>query len=141
MSFLKQLLAYKRICIQCHNNPDADAVASAFGVYRYLTSHGVEVSIVYGGEQPIKKCSMKMLLRECGIPLTHSRAPSGFELLLLVDCQYGQTNAERFEAREIAILYHHIQVVEDSTNYFIKSRYQSCSTIVYELLFLNMFPI
>ena len=36
MSFLKQLLAYKRICIQCHNNPDADAVASVFGVYRYL---------------------------------------------------------------------------------------------------------
>lgn len=33
MSFLKQLLAYKRICIQCHNNPDADAVASAFGIY------------------------------------------------------------------------------------------------------------
>lgn len=59
MSFLKQLLAYKRICIQCHDNPDADAVASAFGVYRYLISHGVEVSIVYGGEQPIKKSSMK----------------------------------------------------------------------------------
>jgi len=141
MSFLKQLLAYKRICIQCHNNPDADAVASAFGVYRYLISHGVEVSIVYGGEQPIKKSSMKMLLRECGIPLTHNRAPSGFELLLLVDCQYGQTNAERFEAREIAIIDHHIQVVEDSANYFIKSRYQSCSTIVYELLLEEGYPV
>lgn len=54
MSFLKQLLAYKRICIQCHNNPDADAVASAFGVYRYLTSHGVEVSIVYGQRRDVE---------------------------------------------------------------------------------------
>ena len=54
MSFLKQLLAYKRICIQCHNNPDADAVASAFGVYRYLTSHGVEVSIGYGQRRDVE---------------------------------------------------------------------------------------
>ena len=41
MSFLKQLLTYKRICIQCHNNPDPDTVASAFGVQKFLNQNGI----------------------------------------------------------------------------------------------------
>ena len=36
MGFLNQLLKYKNICIQCHNSPDADALAAAYGVYTYL---------------------------------------------------------------------------------------------------------
>lgn len=39
MGFLNQLLKYKNICIQCHNSPDADALAAAYGVYTYLKLH------------------------------------------------------------------------------------------------------
>ena len=36
MSFLQKLLNYEKICIQCHNNPDPDTVASAFGVQKFF---------------------------------------------------------------------------------------------------------
>lgn len=30
---LKELLHYDNIVIQCHDNPDADAIASGYGLY------------------------------------------------------------------------------------------------------------
>lgn len=141
MSFLRQLLSYKKICIQCHDNPDADAIASAFGVYRYLTAHGVEASIVYGGPGAIKKTNTKLLVKECAIPIEYVRAISGFDLLLLVDCQYGQGNVELFPAEEVAIIDHHPRAVEPCDRYLIESEYQSCSTLVYELLLEEGYPV
>lgn len=46
MGFLNQLLKYKNICIQCHNSPDADALAAAYGVYTYLKLQDINVSII-----------------------------------------------------------------------------------------------
>ena len=42
---LKELLKpeYENIVIQCHNDPDADAIASGYGVYLYLKEHGRNV--------------------------------------------------------------------------------------------------
>ena len=96
MNFLRKLLDYKNICIQCHNNPDADTIASAFGVHLYLQSKGVKSSIVYGGALPIKKSNMKTLIRECDVPVQRLDQVdmSQFDLLLLVDCQKGQGNVE-----------------------------------------------
>lgn len=48
MGFLNQLLKYKKVCIQCHNCPDADALAAAYGVYTYLKLHDIKASIIYG---------------------------------------------------------------------------------------------
>lgn len=64
MGFLQKLLSYQNICIQCHNNPDSDTIASAFGIYRYLKQHGKEVSIIYGGGQKINKNALKMMIKE-----------------------------------------------------------------------------
>lgn len=33
---LEELLGYDRITIQCHDNPDADAIASGFGLYCFF---------------------------------------------------------------------------------------------------------
>ena len=44
MGFLSQFLKYKSICIQCHNNPDPDALASALGLYTFFTDHGIDTS-------------------------------------------------------------------------------------------------
>ena len=41
MGFLEKLLNYEKVCIQCHNNPDSDTIASAFGVYRHLQTKGI----------------------------------------------------------------------------------------------------
>ena len=37
---LRELLTYDNIVVQCHDNPDADAIASGFGVYLYLKNQG-----------------------------------------------------------------------------------------------------
>ena len=48
MGFLEKLLNYEKVCIQCHNNPDSDTIASALGVYRYLQTKGIEATIICG---------------------------------------------------------------------------------------------
>ena len=134
MGFLTKLLQYKKICIQCHNNPDSDTIASAFGIYRYLEKHGIEASIIYGGLEEIKKNALTTMIQECGIPISYVDTLPECELLLLVDCQYGQLNTVVFPVENVMIIDHHIKVVEDKEEYLIKSEYQSCSTIIYELL-------
>ena len=63
MGFLRQFLNYSNICIQCHNNPDADTLASALGLYCYFIDSGIETSIIYGGAGPIKKRNLKYMSR------------------------------------------------------------------------------
>jgi len=74
------------------------------------------------------------MVRECEIPIQYVDSLPECDLLLLVDCQYGQGNTTVFPAENIMIIDHHIRVVEDKEQYLIKSDYQSCSTIIYELL-------
>ena len=47
---LEELLNYQDIVIQCHDNPDADALASGFGVYTYLMEHDIKPRFIYGGK-------------------------------------------------------------------------------------------
>ena len=92
MGFLQKLLKYKKICIQCHDNPDPDAIASAFGVQHYLNHNGIESRIIYGGEQEITKTNLKILLKECGIEIEKTDKIEEDEFLVLVDGQKGQMN-------------------------------------------------
>ena len=43
---LRDLLKYKDIVIQCHDNPDADALASGYAVFKYLESRGKKPRLV-----------------------------------------------------------------------------------------------
>ena len=140
MGFLQSLLQYQNICIQCHNNPDPDTIASAFGIYSYLKSHTINARMVYGGPQMIEKSNLKLMLNKCNINLEYTHNIFKPELLLLVDCQYAQGNVEKFEADNIMIIDHHIPVVDITDNCFIDSSYQSCSTIIWNLLSEENFP-
>ena len=141
MGFLQSLLKYQDICIQCHNNPDPDTIASAFGIYSYLKSHNINARMIYGGAQIIEKSNLKLLLQKCNIDLEYTHHISKPELLLLVDCQYGQGNVELFEADNIMIIDHHIPVIDLTDNYLIDSTYQCCSTIIWNLLLQEKYPI
>ena len=37
---LNELNCFDKITIQCHDNPDPDALASAFGLYAFFKSNG-----------------------------------------------------------------------------------------------------
>ena len=47
---LSDLLEFKQIVIQCHDNPDADAIASGFAIYTYnINSSSCENHKDYSG--------------------------------------------------------------------------------------------
>ena len=128
------LLKYKNICIQCHNSPDADALAAAYGVYTYLKLHDINVSIIYSGDYEIQKKDLLYMIDICEIPVEYVKELPKTDLLLLVDGQYGRGNVYRFEADNIAMIDHHMPSMKKTENAFIDYSYQSCSTIVWELL-------
>ena len=131
---LKDLLKFDEIVIQCHDNPDADAIASGYAVLLYLQEHGKKPSLVYGGRNFIRKTNLVMMVEDLEIPITHVTAIGNPELLLMVDCQYDGGNAEKFEAQNIAVLDHH----RISTNLpelsEVKSNLGACSTLIWQML-------
>ncbi len=135
MGFLKQFLQYKHICIQCHNNPDPDTLGASLGLYKYFTEHGIDVKIIYGGTNKIKKRSVLYMIDVCNIPIQYAQdVPKDTEILILVDGQYGQGNVQCFNAPLLGVIDHHMPVMDKNERTFIDNSYQSCSTIVWRML-------
>lgn len=134
MGFLQQFLKYKSICIQCHDNPDADTLASAYGLHCYFKEHGIAVEMIYSGTQQIKKFNLRYMIEQCKIPIRYVDALPATQLLLIADGQYGCGNITKFEAPAIAVIDHHIRTMDEHPCVCIQSNYQSCSTILWEML-------
>ena len=64
---LRELEAYNPITIQCHDNPDADALASGFGLYTYFLKQGKQVSLVYAGRNQIQKTNLMLMVEKLHI--------------------------------------------------------------------------
>lgn len=60
---LKELAEYDPITIQCHDNPDADAIAAGYALCRYFDSLGKSTRLVYGGRNRIKKPNLLLMLK------------------------------------------------------------------------------
>ena len=61
---LHELLNYNEIVVQCHDNPDADALACGYAVYIYLKDNGKKVSFVYGGRNLIRKSNLVLMIKK-----------------------------------------------------------------------------
>lgn len=132
---LRELLSYDDIVIQCHDFPDADAVASGFGVYRYLTANGKKVRLVYSGAQKISKPNMLIMIEQLDIPLEYiSSLDHEPQLLITVDCIFGESNVRRLDAQNIAVIDHHIRGSSLPRLSEVRSSYGSCSTIIAKML-------
>ena len=133
---LQNLLSYGRIVIQCHNVPDADALASGFALYRYFYSKQHPVSFVYGGREKIQKPNLIYMIDLLDIPVTYTEDISNPDLLITVDCQFGEGNVQKFAAKQICVIDHH--EVTDRTKLPVLNEvmesYGSCATVVYGLL-------
>lgn len=134
MFSLKEILAYNSIVIQCHDNPDADALASAFAVYTYLKDNGKNSSIIYTGLTKISKCNLQLMIEWLSIPVTYVREIEKPQLLICVDCQYGEGNVTIIEAETVAVIDHHLQTSGNFDLGIIQSQLRSCSTVVWDLL-------
>lgn len=137
MSILDKISSYNKITIQCHDNPDPDAIASGFALYRYLISRThAEVSLVYSGVNRLSKSNLRIMVKELAIPLVYAEKGSRIEgLLVTVDCQYGAGNVSLLMSDDVAIIDHH-QPVSETCPYphDIRSDYGSCATVVWHLL-------
>lgn len=131
---LKTLLKYEAIDIQCHNNPDADAIASGYGLYRYFQDQGKEVRLIYSGWLPITKPNLLLMVDILQIPLTYVKEFEAKELLITVDCQYGAGNVVAFKAPTVAVIDHHQKEIEQVELTEIQSRLGSSSTLVWSML-------
>ena len=131
---LADLERFNQIVIQVHDNPDADAVGSGYAIYRYLKQKNKDVRLVYAGKYEISKSNMILLISELEIPIEFVQELDNPELLLTVDCQYGEGNVQRFEAQNIAMIDHHNTGKQSDGMVEIRSHLVSCATVCYALL-------
>ena len=136
---LSDLEGYDKITIQCHDNPDADALASGFGLYCYFQSREKDVRLVYSGRNQIQKSNLCLMVEKLKIPVEYvqpkNQGPTFTEgLLLTVDCQYGAGNVTGLAADNVAIIDHHQVEVKDVALSMISPNLGSCSTLVWKLI-------
>lgn len=143
---LRELAEYKKITIQCHDNPDADTLGCAYALFRYFTDNGCTVKIVYGGKNKIKKANLKLLVEQLKMPVEHIKGSDYYVdeegLLLTVDCQFGAGNVTMIPAEHVAVIDHHPKEISDDISmYNIKPNLGSCATLVWSMLMDEGYPI
>ena len=132
--YLRELLKYSEVTVQCHDNPDADAIASGWGVYIFFKSHNIPVRFVYGGKFAVQKSNLVLMKETFNIPIEYVKELDPPELLVTVDCQYGQGNVQKFEAKNVAVIDHHRVTGMLPELNEVRSNIGSCATIVRDML-------
>lgn len=134
---LRDLLEYNNIVVQCHDHPDADAIASGYGLYTYFKEQGKKVRLVYGGRGVVRKSNLVTMIRELDIPLEHVRnmgKEHPAELLITVDCQYGEGNVSLYPAQSVAVIDHHPVDQKLPNLSRVESELGACATLVWLML-------
>ncbi len=133
---LARLEQFNPITIQCHDNPDADALASGFGLYTYFKDKGKDVRLVYAGKNRIQKSNLTLMVDKLNIPVIYLQDTDipikG--LLITVDCQYGAGNVTHLSAEKVAIIDHHQMEISDVEMSEIQSDLGSCATLVWQMM-------
>ena len=86
MFSLKELLNYDDIAVQCHDYPDADALASAYAIYLYLIENGKKARILYSGNVGITKPNLLKMVELLSIQAEYVKVPAPESVLVLADC-------------------------------------------------------
>lgn len=133
---LRELKDFNPITIQCHDNPDADAIASGFALYTWFLQQGKEVRLVYSGLHRIQKTNLTLMVNKLDIPVTYLEDTKTEikGLLITVDCQYGAGNVTRLSAENVAVIDHHQVEIFDVPLAEIRPNLGSCSTLVWQMM-------
>lgn len=136
---LRDLEQFNQITIQCHDNPDADAIGSGYGLYCYFTSKGIPTRLVYSGRNIIQKSNLCLMVEKLNIPIEYIKSDKKNRLhldglLITVDCQYGAGNVTGLTADEVAIIDHHQVEIDNVPLSIISPKLGSCSTLVWKLM-------
>jgi len=137
---ISSLCKFDKLIIQCHDNPDADAIASGFVLYNYFAACRKKVRLLYSGNRKITKTNLNMMIEALDIPIEYadnrreifSEDENG--LLITIDCQYGAGNVSVIHAPHVAIIDHHQVEIDRCDDLDIRPSYGSCSTVVWSML-------
>ena len=132
---LHELLAYNDIVIQGHDNPDADALASGYALWWYFRQNGKNANFIYRGRNPVQKSNLRIMLELLNIPVSYE--PDFMmipELLVMVDCQYGQKNVTKTDAETVAVIDHHQVTSQLPELSEVRSGMGSCATILWDMI-------
>ncbi len=141
---LEDLLHYENIVIQCHDDPDADTIASGYALLKYLESKGKSPRLVYGGGRKVTKNNLLLMIEKLSIPLEHvRRTDCDAELLITVDCRAGQRNVSALPHRTLAVIDHHEldmgEVLPELRE--VRTDCCACVTVMWAMLKQAGFPI
>lgn len=143
---LRDLLDYNNIIIQCHNTPDADALACGASLLDFFRKKGKNAMFVYGGQYEVRKSNLVMMVDELSIEVYHAKTQEDLalllrlekdaipDLLLTVDCQRLGGNVQEFEADNYAVIDHHELSGLEPELSEIRTQLASCSTLVWDML-------
>ncbi len=129
----------RRVLLLCHNNPDPDSIASAFGLSFLLSKRfGVRSVLGYGGV--VTRAENKAMIQRLRIKLQQfSRIePSKFYAIALIDAQPGTGNSlmgQRDEPPAIVIDHHPLRRLSQRSDFHdVRPHYGATSTIITEYL-------
>lgn len=136
---LSDLEQFNRITIQCHDNPDADTLASGYGLYCFFQSRDKQTRLVYSGRNQIQKSNLKLMVEKLNLPVEYIPAEQASALtveglLITVDCQYGAGNVTKLAAENVAVIDHHQAEIRATEWTEIHPGLGSCSTLVWKML-------
>ncbi len=129
---LKSISEHKKIFIQPHDIPDPDAIASSFGLKKFLDVLGIQSEIIY--VDLIEKANSRKMLEIFGISMNlkeESYEIHEDDLIILVDTQTGHSNVTNLKGHHIGVIDHH-RFMGDVDYAFMDIRpdYGACSTII-----------
>ena len=138
---LHDLLLFGSVTVQCHNVPDADAIASAYALHQYFARAGKTSKLVFGGSQPLEKPSLRQMVEHLCIPIEHLPSPDAHipDLLVLADCQHGAGNVMPIPAWHVAVIDHHVPEGVQPELSLIRPDCGACASLVRDILLRERF--
>jgi nanoRNase/pAp phosphatase (c-di-AMP/oligoRNAs hydrolase) len=129
----------KRVLILCHNNPDPDSIAGAYGFQFLLNKKfGIRTVIGYGGV--VTRAENQAMISRLRIKMTHFSKIDAAKYygIALIDAQPGTTNnliASLRESPLIVIDHHPLRKLTSKAHFRdIRPNYGATSTIITEYL-------
>lgn len=131
-NLLKESMNKDCVYIQTHNYPDADTLCSAQLIKSILEKYNIKAKIVYYGD--IVKPNLVKMLELFNIKVHKIENSIIAELLITVDCQYGEANVYSLHNENLIIIDHHMDCKTELNTTRIKNvdnKFKACTTLIY----------
>lgn len=140
---LVELLKGHRVFLQTHNFPDPDAIASAFGLQKFLEYYGVTSTLCYVGS--IDRFNTKKMMDTFDIDIysfDDIKDMSDTDYIVNVDCQKPNANTTDLPGDEVACVDHHpIFKVQEDYKYTDIRITGACASIIAEYYSMTNTPM